>query len=348
MGCAMRTGSDSAITAASVARMLQALPGPDRAAADAARQREQRLTKPAGALGRLEELTGWLAEWQARYPPRLQRVVAVVFAGNHGIVEHGVSAYPAAVTAQMVGNFRAGGAAVSRLCRTFDVDLRVVPLALDRPAFDFTRGPSLSEAEFADAFAAGQAAAAEGADLLCLGEMGIGNTTAAAALAHALFGGRASAWTGPGTGVDGERLLAKRRVVGVGAVRHRGETDDPIDLLRRLGGRELAAIAGAVLAARGRRIPVLLDGFVATAAAAALAAGRGDALAHCRAAHVSAEPGHRLLLRRLAMRPLLDLDMRLGEASGAVLAVALLRAALACHLGMATFDDAGVAGRESD
>lgn len=348
MGCEMRIGSDSPVTAASVTQLLQALPGPDDAASRAAGEREQRLTKPAGALGRLEELTEWLAAWQERYPPQLRRVVAFVFAGNHGIVDHGVSAYPPEVTAQMVGNFAAGGAAVSRLCRTFDVELRVIPLALDRPAFDFTRGPSLSEAEFAGAFAAGQAAAAEGTDLLCLGEMGIGNTTAAAALAHALFGGRATAWTGPGTGVDGDRLAAKQRVVAAGAQRHRGETDDPIDLLRRIGGRELAAIAGAVLAARLRRIPVLLDGFVATAAAAPLAVARGDALAHCRAAHVSAEPGHRRLLRRLAMRPLLDLDLRLGEASGAVLAVALLRASLACHLGMATFDDAGVAGREPD
>ena len=335
-------------TPTSIGRLLQALPGSDDAAAAQARHRERRLTKPAGALGRLEELTAWLASWQGRYPPRLQRMAACVFAGNHGIVAHGVSAFPPEVTAQMVGNFRAGGAAVSRLCRVFDVELRAVPLALDRPAFDFTRGPSLSEAEFTESFAAGLDAAEEGMDLLCLGEMGIGNTTAAAALAHALFGGRAIAWTGPGTGVEGDRLAAKRRVVAAGVRFHLAETTDPLDLLRRLGGRELAAIAGAVVGARLRRIPVLLDGFVCTVAAAALAAARSDALDHCRVAHVSAEPGHRLLLRRLGMRPLLDLDMRLGEASGAVLAVALLQAALACHLGMATFDDAGVAGREPD
>lgn len=332
-------------TPATVSRLLPDLPCPDDAAQAQARERERRLTKPADALGRLEELTGWLAAWQGRYPPRLQRMAACVFAGNHGIVAHGVSAFPAEVTAQMVGNFRAGGAAVSRLCRVFGVELRAVPLALDRPAFDFTRGSSLSEAEFGDSFAAGLAAAEEGMDLLCLGEMGIGNTTAAAALAHALFGGRASAWTGPGTGVEGDRLAAKRRVVAAGARLHLAETTDPLDLLRRLGGRELAAIAGAVVGARLRRIPVLLDGFVCTAAAATLAAARPGALDHCRVAHVSAEPGHRLLLRRLGIRPLLDLDMRLGEASGAVLAVALLQAAVACHLGMATFEDAGVAGR---
>lgn len=332
-------------TPASISRLLQDLPGPDDAAQAQTREREQRLTKPAGALGRLEELTAWLAAWQGHYPPHLQRMAACVFAGNHGIVAHGVSAFPAEVTAQMVGNFYAGGAAVSRLCKVFGIELRIIALALDRPAFDFTRGASLSEAEFGESFAAGLAAAEDGMDLLCLGEMGIGNTTAAAALAHALFGGCASAWTGPGTGVEGDRLAAKRRVVAAGARAHLAETADPLDLLRRLGGRELAAMAGAIVGARQRRIPVLLDGFVCTAAAAALAAARPDALDHCRVAHVSAEPGHRLLLRRLGIRPLLDLDMRLGEASGAVLAVSLLQAALACHLGMATFEDAGVAGR---
>jgi nicotinate-nucleotide--dimethylbenzimidazole phosphoribosyltransferase len=329
-----------------VARLLESLPDPDCGAVDQVRERERRLTKPSGALGRLEELTEWLAAWQGRYPPRLERPAARVFAGNHGIVVHGVSAFPAAVTAQMVGNFESGGAAVSRLCRMLDVDLRTRSLALDRPAFDFTAGASLSEGEFGESFAAGFAAAEEGIDVLCLGEMGIGNTTAAAALAHALYGGRAAAWVGPGTGVDGERLAAKRRVVAAGVRRHTAETDDSLELLRRLGGRELAAIAGAVVGARLHRIPVLLDGFVCTAAAAVLAVARPGALDHCRVAHVSAEPGHRLLLRRLQMRPLLDLDMRLGEASGAVLAVALLRAALACHLGMATFDDAGVSGRD--
>lgn len=333
-------------TPTTTARLLDALPVADQAAIEQVRGRERRLTKPAGALGRLEEITEWLAGWQGRYPPQLQRLEACVFAGNHGVVGQGVSAYPATVTAQMLGNFAAGGAAVNRLCRTFDVRLRTWPLSLDRPAFDFTGGPSLSEAEFSEAFSIGMDAAEQGIDLLCLGEMGIGNTTAAAALAHALFGGRAAAWTGPGTGVDGERLAAKRRVVAAGARRHREETAEPLDLLRRLGGRELAAIAGVVLAARLRRIPVLLDGFVCTTAAAALEAARPGALDHCQVAHVSAEPGHRLLLRRLGVRPLLDLDMRLGEASGAVLAVALVRAAVACHLGMATFDDAGVTNRD--
>jgi nicotinate-nucleotide--dimethylbenzimidazole phosphoribosyltransferase len=246
----------------------------------------------------------------------------------------------------MLKNFEAAGAAISQLCRSFDVRLRSRPLSIDRPALDFTKGPALSEEQFDQSFSVGMAAAEEGIDLLCLGEMGIGNTTAAAALAHALYGGRAVAWTGPGTGVAGKRLETKRRVVDQGVRLHLPEAADPLDLLRRLGGYELAAIAGAVVGARLRRIPVLLDGFVCSAAAAALEVAKSGALDHCQVAHVSAEPGHRLLMRRLRKRPLLDLDMRLGEASGAVLAVALVRAAVACHLGMATFEDAGVANRE--
>jgi nicotinate-nucleotide--dimethylbenzimidazole phosphoribosyltransferase len=331
---------------AEIRLLLADLPEPDNDCVVRTRARECTLTKPDRALGRLEDLTGWLAGWQRRHPPRLARVAARVFAANHGMAARGVSAYPAEVTAQMVENFRAGGAAVNQLCETFGVDLRVLALDLDRPTRDFTLDAALSQAEFGEAFDVGLQQAEEGLDLLCLGEMGIGNTTAAAALAYALYGGRPSAWTGPGTGVAGERLSAKRALVQTSVERHVREAEDALDLLRRLGGRELAAIAGAVVGARLRRIPVLLDGFVCTAAAAPLAVIRSDALDHCRIAHVSPEPGHRLLLRRLGQRPLLDMDMRLGEASGAVLAVGLLRAALACHLGMATFTGAGVSTRE--
>ncbi|MBK8176897.1 MAG: nicotinate-nucleotide--dimethylbenzimidazole phosphoribosyltransferase [Rhodospirillales bacterium] len=328
-----------------IRRLLETVYTPDGEALNQVAQREPALTKPAGSLGRLEDLTAWLAGWQGRYPPRLAAVAARVFAGNHGIAERGVSAYPAAVTAQMVENFRAGGAAINQLCRTFDVALRVLPLELERPTGDFTVTAAMSEAEFVTAFAAGFAEADETIDLLCLGEMGIGNTTSAAAVVCGLFGAQPSSWVGPGTGVTGAGLEAKRAVVAAGVGLHRAAAEDGLDLLRRLGGRELAAIAGAVLGARIRRVPVILDGFVASAAAAALASVRSDALDHCRIAHASAEPGHRLLLRRLGMRPLLDLDMRLGEASGAVLAVGLVRAALACHLGMATFEGAGVSDR---
>ncbi|HEX8829346.1 MAG TPA: nicotinate-nucleotide--dimethylbenzimidazole phosphoribosyltransferase, partial [Xanthobacteraceae bacterium] len=271
----------------------------------------------------------------------------LVFAGNHGVTQRGVSAYPAEVTAQMVANFAAGGAAINQLARAAAATLRVVPLSLERPTADFTQQPALSEQDFLAAVTAGFEAVSPGCDLLCLGEMGIGNTTAAAALAAALFGGGAR-WAGLGTGVDQDGLARKRDAIDRALLRHAAILHDPIAIAAALGGRELAAILGATLAARRRRIPVVIDGFVCTAAVAPLQRLRADALAHALASHVSAEAGHRLLLDGLGLNPLLDLDMRLGEASGAALAVLLLRAALACHTGMATFAEAGVSDKPAD
>ena len=331
-------------TFADLERSIRALPGSDSRAADKARTREPNLTKPPGSLGRLEELAEWLAAWQGRHPPRMENPAARVFAANHGVTAQGVSAYPADVTAQMVANFKAGGAAVNQLCRAFGADLRVKALNLAAPTADFTQGPAMTEAECMAAIRAGMAAVPKRADVLCLGEMGIGNTTAAAALCLALHGGKATDWTGPGTGVKGKALSRKAQVVAAAVKRHK-KAKNPLDLLARLGGRELAAIVGAVVEARRRRIPVLLDGYVCTAAAAVLPFVREDALDHCLVAHVSAERGHRLLVRKIGKAPLLDLNMRLGEASGAVLAVAILKAAAACHGGMATFAEAGVSGK---
>ena len=324
--------------------LLAHLPGPDLAAGSAAAAREAQLTKPAGALGRLEELAAWLATWQGRHPPRLDHPRTVVFAGNHGVAARGVSAYPAAVTAQMVQNFIAGGAAVNQLCKTVDADLRVYELNLETPTGDIVVGPAMSEEECARAIAYGMMAVEPGIDALAIGEMGIANTTVAAALGLALFGGDAAQWTGPGTGVAGAALEKKREVVDAAVARHQPEIGDPFDILRRLGGLEFAAMVGAILAARMGRVPVVLDGFCAGAAAAVLYAADKRALDHCVAGHVSAEPGHRRLLDRLGKAPLLDLGMRLGEASGATLALSILKAAAACHGGMATFADAGVSG----
>ncbi len=324
--------------------LLNHLPGPDRDAGGTAAARQAQLTKPAGSLGRLEELAVWLATWQARHPPRLDHPRTIVFAGNHGVAARGVSAYPASVTAQMVQNFIAGGAAVNQLCRVVDADLRVYEMNLDAPTGDIALGPAMSEEECAKAMAYGMMAVEPDIDALAVGEMGIGNTTAAAALCAGLFGGDAGQWTGPGTGVAGAALDNKRRAVATAVALHRPASGNPFELLRRLGGLELAAIAGAVLAARLGRVPVVLDGFTATAAAAVLFAADRHALDHCVVAHVSAEPGHRVLLERLGQRPLLDLGMRLGEASGATLALGILKAATACHNGMATFGEAGVSG----
>jgi nicotinate-nucleotide--dimethylbenzimidazole phosphoribosyltransferase len=320
------------------------LPGPDLDAGAAAALREKQLTKPAGALGRLEELAAWLAVWQGRHPPTLDHPRTIVFAANHGVAARGVSAYPAAVTAQMVQNFIAGGAAVNQLCKTIDADLRVYEMNLDTPTGDIVDGPAMSEEECARAIAYGMMAVEPGIDALAVGEMGIANTTIAAALCLALFGGDAAGWTGPGTGIVGAALKKKREVVAAAVARHQPEAGDPFDMLRRLGGLEFAAMTGAILAARMGRVPVVLDGFCAGAAAAVLYAADPRALDHCVAGHVSAEPGHRRLLDRLGKPPLLDLGMRLGEASGATLALGILKGAAACHAGMASFAEAGVSG----
>jgi nicotinate-nucleotide--dimethylbenzimidazole phosphoribosyltransferase len=323
------------------------LPNRDDAAAAGAAARQQVLTKPLGSLGRLEELAVWLAGWQARVMPMLDDVAIIVFAGNHGIAARGVSAFPPAVTAQMVENFKSGGAAINQLAALAGAKLHVVPLVLDRPTADFTDAVAMDTDDFLAAINAGCRAVPSKCDLIVVGEMGIGNTTVAAALCTALLGGDATQWAGRGTGVDDPGLARKHSAIAAGLDRHDHLLADPLAVAAALGGRELAAIAGAVLAARKRRIPVLLDGFVATAAILPLVAHEPAILDHCRAGHVSAEAGHRRLLDRIGLAPLLDLDMRLGEASGAAVAVLLLRAALACHMGMATFAEAGVAGKAS-
>lgn len=318
------------------------LPQGDAQAAAAAAERQAQLTKPPGSLGRLEELAVWMARWQGKPVPRIARAAIAVFAGNHGVVARGVSAFPQAVTAQMVQNFARGGAAINQLAKFAQADLRVVPIELEAPTGDFTVRAAMSTDEFLAAFNIGCATVRPDDDLLAVGEMGIGNTTAASALCAALLGGGAAAWAGRGTGVDDDGLARKCAAVDAALNCHAQVLGNPLQVAAALGGRELAAIAGAVLAARHYRIPTLLDGFVATAAVLPLASLDPKTMDHCRAAHVSAEAGHRRLLNELNLPPLVDLDMRLGEASGAALAISLLRAALACHSGMATFAEAGV------
>jgi len=332
-------------TAAGLRDFLAGMPGPDAAARAAADERNGQLTKPPGALGLLEDLAIWYAAWRGDPRPAITAPQVVVFAGNHGVAARGVSAFPAEVTVQMVANFRAGGAAINQLSRAAGARMDVHALDLDRPTADFTTGPAMEPEEFDRALAAGWDAVDPACDLLVTGEMGIGNTTSAAAIALALHGGAAADWVGRGTGVDDRALAVKRQVVADGAALHRGARDG-IEVLRRLGGREIAAMAGAIARARAERIPVLLDGFICCAAAACLEATRAGALDHAMAGHVSAEPGHARLLARLNKAPLLSLGMRLGEGSGAALAVQVLKGAVACHSGMATFAEAGVSGGE--
>ena len=326
--------------------LIKNMPQADVASADLAKAHEAQLTKPPGALGKLESISEWVATWQAHYPPRVERTVVAVFAGNHGVVAQGVSAYPQAVTAQMVANFQNGGAAVNQICKTFDLGLKVFELALQQPTADITQEAALSEKDCAATFAYGMEAIAGGCDLLCIGEMGIGNTTIAAALAHGLFGGQPEEWVGPGTGVDAEGIKRKADAIRRAVALHQEHLADPLEVLRRLGGRELAAMAGAMLAARMERVPVLIDGYVATAAAAVLFKLDPRALDHCIAAHCSAEPAHRKLLEKIGKQPLLDLGMRLGEGSGAAMAAGVVKAAVNCHNNMATFASAGVANRD--
>ena len=321
---------------------LRNLPAPDTGALAAAQARNGQLTKPPGALGRLEDLAIWMAGWQGTDRPHVARPQVIIFAGNHGVTARGVSAFPAAVTEQMVLNFRAGGAAINQLAKTFGARMDVHALSLDRPTADFTARPAMTEAELLEALSTGWDAVDPDADLLVTGEMGIGNTTAAAALAHAICGGQPADWVGRGTGVDDAGLALKAQVVAEGVALHSQARTDGIEALRCLGGRELAAMAGAILRARHLRIPVLLDGFICTAAAACLEAATRGALDHCLAAHVSAESGHAPLLAHLRKAPILSLGLRLGEGSGAALAIGILQGAVACHSGMATFAEAGV------
>jgi nicotinate-nucleotide--dimethylbenzimidazole phosphoribosyltransferase len=324
--------------------LIANLPGPDSLALASARDRDSQLTKPMGSLGRMEEIAFWLAAWTGR-KPAVNRPLVAIFAGNHGVTKQKITPYPAEVTKQMVANFSNGGAAINQICATYDLGLKVFDLALDYPTADITEEAALSERDCAATMAFGMEAIAGGTDLLCLGEMGIGNTTIAAAINLALYGGTAEDWVGPGTGSEGEVLKRKIAAVEKAVALHKDHLSDPLEILRRLGGREIAAIAGAILAARMQRIPVLLDGYVVTAAAAILKAANPSALDHCLIGHVSAEPAHMKAIEKLGKTPLLALGMRLGEGSGAALAAGIVKAAAACHAGMATFDSAGVSNK---
>ena len=334
----------------------------DQTARAAAAERQAQLTKPAGALGRLEDVALQLAAMQGRARPSLDRVQICVFAADHGVANNGVSAFPQAVTAQMVANMVAGGAAISVLARQLGAGLELVDLGTVAPvpkhaavhsaviapgSANLAREPAMTEPQLRRALgegcdAAGRALAA-GAELFIGGEMGIGNTTAAAALACALLELPAAALVGPGTGLDAAGVARKQGVVAQALALHGPYLADPLAALMRLGGFEIAALAGAYCACAQRRLPIVVDGFISSVAALAairLCAGAGDWML---LAHASAEPGHRVVVDALDQRPLLDLGMRLGEGSGAAVVIPLLRLACALHAEMATFAEAGVA-----
>ncbi|BAD56546.1 nicotinate-nucleotide--dimethylbenzimidazole phosphoribosyltransferase [Nocardia farcinica] len=325
-----------------------------------AEQRQARLTKPAGSLGRLERLGNWVAACQGVCPPRqFERARVVVFAGDHGVAAHGVSAYPSEVTAQMVANFLAGGAAVNALARVADATVRVVDIAVDadtdpavsghkvrRSSGRIDREDALSGEEVEAALAAGRAIADEeidaGADLLIAGDMGIGNTTPATVLIATLTDTEPVAAVGRGTGVDDAGWIRKVAAIRDAMRRARPVHKDPVDLLRVAASADIAATAGFLAQAAVRRTPVLLDGVVVTAAALVAEDLAAGASAWWLAGHRSTEPAHALALRQLRLDPLIDMEMRLGEGSGALTALPILRAAVAALAEMATFDEAGV------
>ena len=328
---------------ADIDQIISALPLVDSVTQNKAIARQNQLTKPPGSLGKLEDIAIWMAGWQRNERPDIRHGQCLVFAGNHGVVAQGVSQFPAEVTAQMVKTFDSGGAAINQLCRVAELDLRVIPIDLDNPTRDFTNGPAMSSNEVLGAMNAGADSIAQACDYLIVGEMGIGNSTAAAALCLGRFGSDARGWVGPGTGMDADGVAHKASIIEKAFAQQQPIDDHPVALLAAFGGRELAAIAGAVLAARSRSIPVLLDGFIATAAAASLTAnGQIDVLDHTMISHISAEPGHLRLAAALKKVPIIDLKMRLGEGSGAAVASMLVRAACATHNGMSTFAEAGV------
>lgn len=331
---------------ADVIELLTIVPDGDESAVAAVRARDALLTKPAGSLGAMEGLVEFLARWQGRDQPRLDNPMVTIFAGNHGVTDQGVSAFPREVTAQMVANFTNGGAAISQICALHEINLRVFELALELPTGDITLEPALDDKMCAATIAYGMEAIAGKPDLICIGEMGIGNTTVAATIYAALYGGSGADWVGRGTGVDDAGLSRKADAVDRALARHAGELDHPLAILARVGGREIAAMLGALLAARHQKVPVIVDGFVATSAAAIAHAVNPAAIDHCIFAHVSAESGHARALDAMGQKGLLDLGMRLGEGSGAALAAVLAKTALHLHNNMATFESASVSGKE--
>src|SRR3569832_335797 len=317
--------------------LLTVMPEGNEEAVDAVQGRDATLTKPPGSLGELERLVEFLARWQGKAKPTLDNPMIAIFAGNHGVTDQGVSAFPREVTAQMVANFTEGGAAISQICAQHELNLRVFELALELPTGDITRTVAMDDKMSAATIAYGMEAIAGKPDILGIGEMGIGNTTVAAALYAALYGGTGADWVGRGTGVDDAGLTRKADAVDRALARHQGNLTDPLAIIARLGGREIAAMLGAIIAARQQHTPVIVDGFVATSAAAIAYAVNPAAIDHCLFAHASAESAHRKALDKLGARPLLDLGMRLGEGSGAALAMVLAKTALHLHTHMATF-----------
>lgn len=318
--------------------LLNQMPVADEFAMTLARKRQNELTKPKGSLGRLEDIAVWYAGWRGGEKPLVTRPLVAIFAGNHGVAEEVVTPFSPSMTQKLVENVAKGGAVINQLCVAYDLGLKVFDLALDYPTESITKDAAMDERSAATTMAFGMECIAGGVDLLCLGEMGSGNRIIASALCMALFGGEAEIWAGSAEAHHEREVVAVKKAMDL----HGDYLSDPFEMVRRLGGREIVAIIGAILAARMEKIPTLLDGFVATAAAAVLYKVCPQALDHCLVSHVSAEAAHRLLLEKINKKPLFDLDIRLGEGSGAALAAGLVKAAVLTHAQTATFPEAEI------
>ena len=318
------------------------IPQFDHSTANKAKDLQKQLTKPEGSLGKLEDIAIWMAGWQKTFKPTIKNPHCIIFAGNHGISNKGVSAYPSEVTSQMVENFKKGGAAINQLCKLAKIKLMVIPIDLDKPTMDFSECKAMSEDEVLSFMQLGFDSIPSSCDLLVLGEMGISNTTSATSISCALFNEPVDLMTGIGTGINKIQLSNKIKIINKALRLHGKKFKDPVSILSCYGGKEIAAIAGSVISARMKSIPVLLDGFITTAAASTLIRFKKDILDHCLVSHLSSEPGHVRILNNLKKEPILDLNLRLGEGSGAAIASLILKAALTTHNGMSTFDNAKV------
>lgn len=310
--------------------------------ANMAKKRQKNLTKPEGSLGKLENYAEWMAGWQCKVKPSMDNFHCNVFAANHGVAKLGVSAYPSNVTAQMVENYKNGGAAINQLCRLGNITLSVIPIELEKPTKDFSKYKAMTEDETIYAMQIGYDSVPKNCDLLILGEMGIANTTAATAISCALFNQPIEIWTGKGTGISNNIIKKKISIIKTALSFHNRKFEKVEQILGTFGGREMAAIAGAVIAARVSGIPVLLDGFISTASAATLTIFKKNILDHCLVSHLSTEPGHKGILSYLNKEPILDLNLRLGEGSGGAVAALIIKSALITHNHMKTFSEAQV------
>ncbi len=315
--------------------LMQALPPVDAAAAARVRGLFAKTASPPGSLGRVEDVAVWLAEASGKAPPMINRPLVAIFAGNHGVATHGVSPRPVEATAKAVELCAAGGAAINPVCLAHDLGLKVFDLALHLPTGDITREAALDERGCAATMAFGMEAAAGGTDLLCLGDIGVGNSTVAAAILCMLYGGAAADWVGRGSGADDAMLGRKIAAVDAAVALHGAYRRDPFEVLRRVGGREFAAIAGAIIAARAQNVPVIVDGFAAIAALCVLHAVNPAITAHCLLGMRPTDPGLARASESLGLEPLLDLRLSYGEGVGAGLAAGVVRAAALVSSGLA-------------